>query len=53
MKTLILLQLLAGFVLAMCGLIVILNLDIWAGLGVFLAGIYGVLRATHRINVCN
>ena len=53
MKTLILLQLLAGFVLAMCGLIVMIHLDIWAGLGVFLVGIYGVLRATHRINVCN
>ena len=53
MKTLIILQLLAGFILAMCGLIVILNLDIWAGLGVLLVGIYGVLRATHRINVCN
>ena len=53
MKTLILLQLLAGFVLAMCGLIVMFHLDIWAGLGVLLVGIYGVLRATHRINVCN
>ena len=53
MKTLILLQLLAGFVLAMCGLIVMLHLDVWVGLGVLLVGIYGVLRATHRINVCN
>ena len=53
MKTLILLQLLAGFVLAMCGLIVMLHAHIWAGLGVMICGIYGVLRATHRINVCN
>ena len=53
MKTLILLQLLAGFVLAMCGLIVMFHAHIWAGLGVMICGIYGVLRATHRINVCN
>ena len=53
MKTLIILQLLAGFILAMCGLIVMIHAHMWAGLGVFLAGIYGVLRATHRINVCN
>jgi hypothetical protein len=53
MKTLILLQLLAGFVLAMCGLIVAFHLDVWVGLLVMICGIYGVLRATHRINVCN
>ena len=51
--TAILIQILAGFIMAMMGIILLFHIDIWAGLGVFLVGIYGVLRATHRINVCN
>ena len=53
MKTLILLQLLAGFVLAMCGLIVMFHLHIWTGLVITLVGIFFVLRAGHRLNKCN
>ena len=48
MRWLILIQLLAGFVLAFLGVIVMFHLHVWSGLLVTLCGMYGVLRAVHR-----
>ena len=48
MRILILIQLLAGFVLAFLGVIVMFHLHVWSGLLVTLCGMYGVLRAVHR-----
>ena len=48
MRILILIQLLAGFVLAFLGVIVMFHLHVWSGLGVTLCGMYGALRAVHR-----
>ena len=48
MRVLILIQLLAGFVLAFLGVIVMFHLHVWSGLLVTLCGMYGVLRAVHR-----
>ena len=48
MRALILIQLLAGFVLAFLGVIVMFHLHVWSGLLVTLCGMYGVLRAVHR-----
>ena len=59
--TLIIIQLIAGFLVAMFGMILILHtymitnsiLDIWTGLLITLVGIFFVLRAGHRLNKCN
>ena len=51
--TAILVQILAGFIMAKMGIILLFHLDIWAGLILMVVGIFFVLRATHRINVCN
>jgi len=51
--TAILIQLLAGFLVAFMGVIILFDVHVWAGLLITLVGIFFVLRATHRINVCN
>jgi len=59
--TLIIIQLIAGFIVAMLGMILMLHtyiitnsvLDIWTGLLITLVGIFFVLRAGHRLNKCN
>ena len=49
MRWLILIQLLAGFVLAFLGVIIIFYVsEVWLGLVVALVGIYAVIRATSR-----
>ena len=49
MRILILIQLLAGFVLAFLGVIIMFYVsEVWLGLGVALVGIYAVIRATQR-----
>ena len=49
MRALILIQLLAGFVLAFLGVIIIFHLgEVWLGLGITLVGFYAVIRAVHR-----
>ena len=49
MRWLILIQLLAGFVLAFIGVIMMLNLgEVWLGLVITLVGFYAVIRALHR-----
>ena len=59
--TLIIIQLIAGFIVAMFGMILMLHtyiitnsvLDVWTGLLILLVGIFFVLRAGHRLNKCN
>jgi len=49
MRWLILIQLLAGFVLAFLGVIIMFHLyEVWLGLGITLVGFYAVIRATQR-----
>ena len=49
MRILILIQLLAGFILAFIGVIIMLNLgEIWLGLAITLVGFYAVIRAVYR-----
>ena len=49
MRWLILIQLLAGFVLAFLGVIIMFHLyEVWLGLGITLVGFYAVIRAVHR-----
>ena len=48
MRILILIQLLAGFILAFLGVIVMFHLHVWSGLLITLCGMYGVIRAVHR-----
>ena len=48
-RTLILISLLAGFVLAFLGVIVMFHSnEVWLGLGISLAGFYAVIRSVHR-----
>ena len=48
-RTLILISLLAGFVLAFLGVIIIIHSnEVWLGLGISLVGFYAVIRSTHR-----
>jgi len=51
--TLIIIQLIAGFIVAMIGIILALHMDIWTGLLIALVGTFFVLRAGHRLNKCN
>ena len=51
--TLIIIQLIAGFIVAMLGMILALHMDIWTGLLIASVGIFFVLRAGYRINTCN
>ena len=49
MRILILIQLLAGFVLAFLGVIVMFHSnEVWLGFGITLVGMYAVIRATTR-----
>ena len=49
MRWIILIQLLAGFVLAIIGVIIMFHLyEVWLGLGITLVGFYAVIRAVHR-----
>ena len=51
MRWIILIQLLAGFVLAIIGVIIMFHLyEIWLGLGISLVGFYAVIRAVYRID---
>ena len=47
---LILVQLLAGFCVAMCGVILMFHVDIWTGLLLIVVGMFFTLRAIHRSN---
>ena len=54
MRVLILIQLLAGFVLAFLGVIIMFYVsEVWLGLGVALVGFYAVIRATQRDAIWN
>jgi len=49
MRWLILIQILAGFILAFIGVIMMLNLGkVWLGLAITLVGFYAVIRGVHR-----
>jgi len=49
MRWLILIQILAGFILAFIGVIMMLDLgEVWLGLAITLVGFYTVIRAVHR-----
>ena len=49
MRALILIPLLAGFVLAFLGVIIMFHSgEVWLGLGISLVGFYAVIRAVHR-----
>ena len=49
MRMLILIQLLAGFVLAFLGVIIMFHMyEVWLGLGITLVGFYAVIRSTQR-----
>jgi hypothetical protein len=49
MRWLILIQILAGFILAFIGVIMMLDLGkVWLGLAITLVGFYAVIRAVHR-----
>ena len=49
MRILILIQLLAGFMLAFIGVIIMFYMyELWLGLGVIVVGMYAVIRATTR-----
>ncbi len=49
MRWLILIQILAGFILAFIGVIMMLDLgEVWLGLAITLVGFYAVIRAVHR-----
>ena len=50
MKVLILIQLLMSFVTAMLGTITIFHFDIFTGMLIILVGMYGMIRATNRVN---
>ena len=49
MKIILIIQLLAGFVLAIIGVIIMFHLyEVWLGLGITLVGFYAVIRAVYR-----
>ncbi len=48
-RTLILIQLLVGFITAFLGVIVMFHSnEVWLGFGITLVGMYAVIRATTR-----
>ena len=48
-RTLILISLLAGFILAFLGVIVMFHSgEVWMGFGITLVGFYAVIRSVHR-----
>jgi hypothetical protein len=49
-RTLILISLLAGFVLAFLGVLIMFHSgEVWMGFGITLVGFYAVIRSTHRV----
>ena len=49
MRIILIIQLLAGFVLAFLGVIVMFHLyEVWLGLGITLVGFYAVIRVVYR-----
>ena len=49
MRILILIQLLAGFVLAMLGVILMIHLDVFTGVLLTFVGAFFMIRATSRV----
>ena len=49
MRILILIQLLAGFVLAMLGVILMIHLDVFTGVLLTFVGAFFMIRATNRV----
>ena len=48
-RTVLLISLLAGFVLAFLGVIIMFHSgEVWLGLGISLVGFYAVIRSTQR-----
>ena len=48
-RTVLLISLLAGFVLAFLGVIIMFHSgEVWLGLGISLVGFYAVIRSGHR-----
>ena len=51
MRIILIIQVLAGFVLAFLGVIIMFHLyEVWLGLGITLVGFYAVIRAVYRID---
>ena len=49
MRILILIQLLAGFILAFLGVVIMFHIqEVWLGFAIILVGLYAVIRAVHR-----
>ena len=49
MRWILLIQVLAGFVLAFIGVIIMFHLyEVWLGLAITLVGFYAVIRAVNR-----
>ena len=52
MQILILIQLLAGFILAFLGVIIMFHMyEVWLGFAIILVGMYAAIRAVHRKDV--
>ena len=49
-KILNIIQLLMSFVMAMMGVILMFHIDILTGMLIILVGMYGMIRATNRVN---
>ena len=49
-KILNIIQLLMSFVMAMMGVILMFHFDILTGMLIILVGMYGMIRATNRVN---
>lgn len=49
-KILNIIQLLMSFVMAMLGTITMFHFDIFTGMLIILVGMYGMIRATNRVN---
>ena len=49
MRILILIQLLAGFVLAMLGVVLMIHLDVLTGVILTFVGAFFMIRATNRV----
>ena len=49
-KWLNIIQLLMSFVMAMMGVILMFHFDIFTGMLIILVGMYGMIRATNRVN---
>tara|TARA_R110002049_G_scaffold178812_1_gene345919 strand:+ start:20 stop:223 length:204 start_codon:yes stop_codon:yes gene_type:complete len=49
-KWLSIVQLLMSFVMAMLGTITMFHFDIFTGMLIILVGMYGMIRATNRVN---